>query len=532
MNPMHRVQLVLILVGGLFASRLVLPQSINGRISGSVVAAGNSPVANANVTLALQGDRTGKNDLTATTDKDGFFHLNDVSPGSYSVAATAAGFVRSSLDMARERFTVTIESGKETTDFVVFMTRETIVEGRILDADGNPSAGAQVRSYNLDGQSRDTASRVDENGHFRITVAPGRFLIAGDYEPAETDYVRTFYPGVIDRQSAIPLKLDEGDARDLEFHIQPATRVRVSGVVKDPFRTYSSYSGNAYLEPQRSASRSSQDFSPSVPVELLPGKEDPQFQFDAIKSGDYDLFVVMSEAAGPSHLGKLQITIGTSDVKDLVVVAHPGVEVKGRITVQGANLPENAVIDPVLIPTTGALPQLIQTISGFGSVRFDSRTEFTINNVPPGEYVIRLSGLPPDIAIVESRKGANRLTRGSFSVSTDFPEPLTLTLGQAGTVSGTVVDADGRPAPMVPVLLLPEKAVRLNATDMRRASTDSNGNYQLRGVTPGNYIILSLIPSDSSALEQNEWRGYPLSIDSGGILNMNLQFLGVVLPTP
>jgi Carboxypeptidase regulatory-like domain len=533
MSSLFRGLLVLLLSGGLVSARSAPAQSVNGSISGSVVFGNSAPVPNAKVTLVSRGVRTAKNELTATTDKDGHFHIHDVPPGFYSVGATAVGFVRSTVDLSTERLTASIESGKETTDFVAFMARETIVEGRVLDPDGNPATSVQVRTFTTEGNPLDTFSRADENGHFRLLVAPGRFVIAGDYEPAETDSVRTYYPGVVDRQSAISLKLDEGETiRDLEFRLRPATRVRVSGFVRDPFRTYSSYSGNAYLEPQRNASRSSQDFSPSVSVELLPGKEDPQFQFEAIKSGDYNLFVVMSEAAGRFHLGKLPITIGTSDVKDLVVVARPGVDVKGRITMQGTDLPENGTLNPVLIPILDALPQLIQTVSGFGAVTFDSRTEFTITNVPPGEYAIRLSGLPPDIAIVESRKGTTRLTRGSFSVSTDSSEPLTLTLGQAGTVSGTVVDANGRPAPMVPVLLLPEKAARLNAMDLRRAITDSSGNYQIRGVTPGNYVILSLIPSDASVLEQNEWRGYSVSVTSGGVVSMNLPFLGVVLPTP
>jgi hypothetical protein len=178
------------------------------------------------------------------------------------------------------------------------------------------------------------------------------------------------------------------------------------------------------------------------------------------------------------------------------------------------------------------LPDLIQTVSGFGSVTFDSRTEFTITNVPPGEYAVRLAGLPPDTALAETRKGTRRSINGSFSVSADSSEPLTLIVAQSGTISGTVTDTNGRPAPMVPVLLLPEKAARLNAIDFRRASTDSNGNYQIRGVAPGNYVILSLIPSEPSALEQNEWRGYPVLVTSGGIVSMNLPFLGVVLPTP
>jgi len=455
MNLLRRVLLMLILTGGLFAAHSALPQAVSGSISGLVVAAGNStPVSNARVTLVPQINRSGKNELTTTTDKDGHFQIHDVPPGNYSVAATAVGYARSTLDLSVERYIATIESGKETANVVVSMARETIVEGRILDPDGSPSAGAQVRTFTMEGQPRDQSSfsRVDENGHFKITVAPGRFVISGDYEPAETDSVRTFYPGVIDRQSAIPLKLDEGDAiRDLEFHLQHATRVRVSGVVKDLFRTSSLHSGNAYLEPQRIAAPRLRDFSPSVPIQLLPGKEDPQFQFESIKSGDYNLFVVMSEDSGRFHLGKLPITIGTDDVKGLAVAVRPGVDVKGRITVQGTKLPENTAIRPVLLLTAPeVLPDLIQTAIGFGAVKFDSQTEFTITDVPPGEYAIRLAGLPPDTAIVESRKGTQRLTNDSFSVSADFPEPLTLTVGQAGTIAGTVVDANGRPASMVP----------------------------------------------------------------------------------
>jgi hypothetical protein len=80
------------------------------------------------------------------------------------------------------------------------------------------------------------------------------------------------------------------------------------------------------------------------------------------------------------------------------------------------------------------------------------------------------------------------------------------------------------------VLLLPEKAVRLNATDLRRAASDSNGNYQIRGVAPGNYVILSLLSYEVSVVEQNEWRGYPVSVTSGGTVSMNLPFLGVIQP--
>ena len=526
MNSILRVLLMLVLTAGLLAAHSALPQSIvNGSISGSVVAGNSEPLPNAKVTLVAQNVRTVRSDLTGTTDKDGHFQILDVPPGLYAVAATADGFVRSSADMSMERFIAAVDSGKDT-NFVVFMAKETVVDGRVFDPDGSPSSGAQVRIYTLDRQPGQSSTRVDENGHFKLNVAPGRFLIAADYEPAETDSARTYYPGVINRQYSIPLKVDEGETlRDINIHLQAVTRVRVSGVVRDSFRTNSTPSGNAYLEQQGTDRRPAQDFSPSAPVELLSGKGDPQFQFEAIKSGDYDLYVVMSDGVGGYHVGKLSITIGTSDVKDLVIVVRPGVDVKGRIIAQGTVLPDNFVFTPVLIPLPEVMPQLIQTVSKFGSVTIDSPTEFTMTNVPPGEYAIRLV-LPPDLALIESRKGTLSSANGSYSFSADSAEPLSLTIGPAGTVSGIVTDPGGKPAPMAPVLLLPEKSARLNTIDFRRAATDRNGNYQIRGVAPGNYVILSMVPFDNSDLEQNEWRGYPVSVTPGGIVTMNLPFLG------
>src|SRR3954464_8497526 len=86
MNSMRRGLLVLILMGGLLAAHCAMAQVVNGSISGSVVDGGNSAVADAKVTLVSRGDPRGSNDLTATTDKYGHFHIHEVPPGIYSVA--------------------------------------------------------------------------------------------------------------------------------------------------------------------------------------------------------------------------------------------------------------------------------------------------------------------------------------------------------------------------------------------------------------------------------------------------------------
>jgi hypothetical protein len=72
-----------------------------------------------------------------------------------------------------------------------------------------------------------------------------------------------------------------------------------------------------------------------------------------------------------------------------------------------------------------------------------------------------------------------------------------LTLGtDAGTVKGLVLDGD-KPVPSRVVAAIPEEVAKRRLERFTfTASTNANGEYQLSGVIPGDYLLFALPPDD------------------------------------
>jgi len=237
----------------LIAILLLLPSVVSvsqlptGSISGTVILGKEgSPVSGAEVTLLrFEGSRSSIGKTISNSSGD--FSFVNVPAGSVTVAVSHPGMVR--VDRTPERILATIRPQEEVKGYVAAMARESIIEGRVNDLEGKPSFGATLRTYNLEGEGRRTIGRVDENGNFKFVVEPGKFILSADYDPAETDTIKTYYPGVSDRKGALTLELAEGETKsNIEFRMLPAANVKVSGFVLDRYRTSGEPSGRAYLE--------------------------------------------------------------------------------------------------------------------------------------------------------------------------------------------------------------------------------------------------------------------------------------------
>ncbi len=120
-------------------AQIDLQVSAGGSVAGRVTAIGGEPVAGARVRVPTEGLRIRRLEPSATTDQDGRYVLDHVTPGLRRVEVSASGFAGAELDE------VTVAEGltTENVDFELFVGG-TIV-GKIRTPDGTPPR----REYNV-----------------------------------------------------------------------------------------------------------------------------------------------------------------------------------------------------------------------------------------------------------------------------------------------------------------------------------------------------------------------------------------------
>jgi hypothetical protein len=135
---------------------------------------------------------------------------------------------------------------------------------------------------------------------------------------------------------------------------------------------------------------------------------------------------------------------------------------------------------------------------------------FTLRNVPDGDYNVYArplmsppapaasAALPATLAqtyVKSLRIGAEDLLARGLRVAGQTGETIEIALSAgAGIVEGNIV-SEAAPRSGVLVVLLPEGADNYRF-EPRSVMADQSGRFRLEGVTPGNYRIVALPPSD------------------------------------
>ena len=109
---------------------------------------------------------------------------------------------------------------------------------------------------------------------------------------------------------------------------------------------------------------------------------------------------------------------------------------------------------------------------------------------------------------------------------------LEITLSSRGArVQGNVTDDDGLPAAGVWVALVPDSAARQAKHRLYKSeTTDQYGHFDLRGITPGDYLLLSWTEVETGAWEDpgflkpfiEKKQGEKISVQEGDTKNVNL----------
>jgi hypothetical protein len=509
------------------------PAKPGGALAGVVTDADGKPVAGA-VVAAIR--RPGRDELptfsrpvprVATTGNDGRFQLTDVLAGEYGVTATAP------VGSPARQNKVAVAPGK-TTELVLALGKGgVLMTGEVTDVGGGGIAGARalIRSTGIFVRPDDGPAvfqvAADDRGIFRVRLAAGDYDVtvkADGYSPARdratltTDQTRRYRLNpaarlagrVLDRQSREPvasasvwLRLDrlesyvDRDAttdRDGRFqfddlaaggYVVLARADRRIGIARTVTLGVAQAATDVevLVDPGR-AVRGKVVLSNDAPlggVRVAINRFDPPFERPAFaKSAADGSFTIegllpgkyrasaFAEGRGPAKMETVQVA--SHDVQGLRLVITEALVVRGQVLdAKGAPVAEANVLGTVESPDPERRFVLDRATT-------DAAGKFELNRLAPGK--LTLAARHPD---------HGNARRGPEDAEAVARSAVTLKLGTAGTVSGTVKLEDGTPAAGVIVSAQPTMKMMFGPPD--QASTDQQGRYRIGGLDKGRYNV-------------------------------------------
>lgn len=497
-----------------------VPGTVEGRVANALT---GEPIGGATVhlfPLGRRGEATGRAQ-TAAAQRDGIFHFDSVSPGSYVLWAEAAGYITAGDRRRAER--VVVDSGRQMTGLVVQLNPLGSVSGRILDENGRPVPGATVAAYTtymmrgklqLRRASSTTAGQLGE--YILKKLPPGKYYLSAETgkiskntrsqnnetAPEKTDvpesapasegaYVRTFYPSVLDVQSAAPLEVAAGQqSTDADIRLKRALVFQVRG----------------RLAQDAGLGRPSLLLSPRDTLDanifgtsIHPAK-DGTFEFKNVLPGSYTLWLIGTYLPGQSTSGRhggfrllarQDVDVSASNVNGIVLSLTPPINLTGRITAEGIDKQRLAQSRVAFVPSGQVM------MGNFQSAAVDADGNFAVDNLSPGTYSVRAMNLPAGAYVKEITYNRQDITSNGLDVSLGGGGEIDLLIRTgAGEVDGTVaVDSSGSANSVAFVILVPDN-VASDGSGTLTAPVATN-TFTVRSVPPGHYYAYAVGAPDS-----------------------------------
>ena len=446
----------------------------------------------------------------AVSDAQGLYVVQHVPRGEVDVVAWAPGLVPGTSPPVR------VVDGLERAVEDIELRSGPTVRGRVVDSDGRPIAGVNLRWDTFDWRSLRGGRGLElgfapfltqavEGFHFPRTAADGAFL-AGPF-PGDAPHRIDFYAPRYREQSHRWKPAEEGP----EIEVTLLRGGAIEGVVMDLARaapvTQFSISTRARVETSADEPGRRNPFSGGQLVEAADGR----FRVDSVQSGPVTLTF---DAPGylPTRLEGIEVSEGGT-VRGVIVKMTAGGTVRG-VVVDERGEPVPGALVAAVAPgdgrfqgragrrqrgaRRGAAPDLARNLppalfglaAGIGllgdeSARCDERGAFELLGVRPG--ALALAAWHPKY--VAGRSAEIELDQGALL------EGVEIELSCGGGVHGTVLDRHGRPLPGSYVYALAPAQLGGGARGMgsglHQALADEGGDYRIEHMAAGSYFLVA-----------------------------------------
>ncbi len=444
--------------------------SYGARLSGIVLDPDGAPVPGARVRAEAFMQFT-LDDRTRETDAAGAFRIGGLAAGKYDLVADAPGHAPGSLD------DVIVEANEELTGLRIVLSRGHAISGRVLGPNGEPIAGATVKrlpgSMGPVPPDRDSPSATtDSSGHFELREVPEgpcRLMArAASFADAE-------------------VSASAGDSDVLITLVRPGSiRGRVldaaTGAPLAEFSVWAAASSTDHVWfLGDTANRQPAD------AQTITGSTDGGFTIASLNPGSYEVHAVAKGCA--EGVSPPVVVNPTPEVAEVDVLLSRGGAIHGIVREEGSDRPLSGATvlaflekggplggrQDVAFFVTGALPGDSEDLflQAEASVKTGEDGRFLLEDLASGSY--RLKARHPDHAKAE--------VPGLSVVAGESTGPLTITLGAAGGIEGTVAGTDGAPVSGARI------AARTSKGFVKNVTTTDDGHYEMRHLAPGTYYV-------------------------------------------
>jgi hypothetical protein len=480
------------------------------------------------------------------TDETGRYEITQLPAGRYTVAASKTGFVAGNFGQSRplrggKPFDV--RDGQRVQGIDFRLPRGSVIAGRVLDQDGEPLVGANVRATRdryVQGERRTEAAggaQTDDRGMFRIyALAPGTYYVSATAQAADGGmrmtysassagggmmsivesqspdspipytYAPTYYPGVPAFSDATAINLPVGqEVGGIDFTLQLVTAARVTGVVVG-----GGANTNVMLVPDDSRGSVGGNFSGRV-------ERDGSFAILNVPPGRY-VAVARGQVGGGPGGGRgggqgqgtptfavVPLNVVSPVTPGVNLVLMPGATLSGRVTFEGATVPAPNDVARIRIglwaPAGGSLPMFNSNMNT--TPRNDGT--FAIPNVPAGARMVRVNGTPSPWTLKAIYLDGRDVTDSLFEIrSGEVGGTVSIVLSdRASEVAGAVRDNQSQALTTgFTVIAFPvdSELWRPQSRFIQAARPDKNGVYTLRGLPAGEYFLQAI-----DDVDQGEW---------------------------
>jgi hypothetical protein len=439
--------------------------------------------------------------LKASTDENGHYRIDGVSPGTCVVAPVAPGFIVTDYAFNSPGKTVVIVEDETVDDIDFTLVAGGVITGKVVDADGRPLIEERITLLPSDSsnQGAQTASprgprtsQTDDRGIYRIFgVTAGHYKVgvslsgdSGQVSPTRRPYQQTFYPDTTNFSKGTVVEVTEGgETSNIDIVVGRTLQTfSASGQIVD------GETGRPVINRRWGLAQmsGSMKFDPSH----YPANNQGEFMIETLLPGRYAVFV-QPEPDADIFSEPVPFEIVDKNIDGLVIKTSIGASLAGRVVIEDADKTLIAKVSQMRLNVYVDSPGT--AFPNWFSAAIKPDGSFYLRGLQPGTANINtVSASDPrlvkDLLILQTERDGIEQSRGIGMKAGEQITGLTVLVAKGtGVVSGEVQCVNGSlpaGAHVQVKVTRTDKVNPLTATD-----ADVRGRFRIERLPPGSYWL-------------------------------------------